>query len=278
MTEPAASQAQTNSGEIIDRVCPQCGSASFGRSKNYSKDTWRVGDCGECGFTFLQNVPVYDRLIDEFAWEKSRPAETARRYKERPVTARLSMAFRRARKPFRASEQDLFTRLFKPGPVLDVGCGNGERIPEVFTPYGIELSKQLCENANGRMKPRGGHVVHAPAVEGIGEFDPNFFTGIILRSFLEHEWQPKELLEGAHKVLRDDGALFIRVPNFASYNRKVRGPQWCGFRYPDHVNYFTPDSLSRMAADCGFGMQLLNPVKISIDDNIKAVLTKAQPS
>ena len=274
MTDVAAPTVESGSGAIIERTCPQCGSALFGRSDVYSKDRWRVGDCGACGFTFLQNVPVYDRLIDEFAWEKSRPAETARRYKERPVTARLSMGFRHLRKPFRASEQDMFTRLFEPGPVLDVGCGNGERIPEIFTPYGIELSKQLCENANANMKPRGGHVVHAPAVEGIAEFEPNFFTGIILRSFLEHEWQPKELLQGAHRVLREDGSVFIRVPNYASTNRKVRGAKWCGFRYPDHVNYFTPDSLARMAGDCGFDMKLLNPIKISIDDNIKAVLTK----
>jgi len=274
MNQTAEPSTQPVTEAIIERVCPQCGSSSFGQHSVYSKDEWRVGDCGDCGFTYLQNVPVYDRLIDEFAWEKSRPAETARRYRERPVTARLSMAFRRARKPFRASEQDLFARLFKPGPVLDVGCGNGERIPPMFTPYGIELSKQLCENANGRMKPRGGYVVHAPAVEGIGEFEPRFFTGIILRSFLEHEWHRIDLLGGGHMVLRDDGGVLIRVANFWSTNRKVRGAQWCGFRYPDHVNYFTPQSLSNMAADCGFNMRLLNPIKISIDDNIKAVLTK----
>lgn len=274
MTQSPDHIANETTETIIDRSCPQCNSGSFNPSLAYSKDNWSVGECGECGFVFLKNVPVYDRLVEEFAWEKSRPAETERRYKERPLTARVSMVFRHLRKPFRASEQDLFSRMFEVGPVLDVGCGNGERIPEIFTPFGIELSKQLCENANGRMRPRGGHCVHAPAVEGILEFEPKFFTGIILRSFLEHEWQPIQLLEGAHKVLRDDGKVFIRVPNFASTNRKVRGDKWCGFRYPDHVNYFTPDSLAKMAHDCGFDMKLLNPIKISIDDNIKAVLTK----
>lgn len=33
-------------------------------------------------------------------------------------------------------------------------------------------------------------------------------------------------------------------------------------------------TLSRMAGDSGFHMKLLNPLKIAIDDNIKAVLTK----
>ena len=75
-------------------------------------------------------------------------------------------------------------------------------------------------------------------------------------------------------MLRDDGIIFVRVPNYAFLNRKVRGGQWCGFRYPDYVNYFTPYALFRMAGDSGFHMDLLNALKITIDDNIKSVLTK----
>lgn len=33
-------------------------------------------------------------------------------------------------------------------------------------------------------------------------------------------------------------------------------------------------TLSRMAEDSGFYMEVLNPLKIAIDDNIKAVLAK----
>lgn len=269
--QPAGKQA------IVERVCPQCESAAFEASDAYSKDEWSVGSCGNCGFVYLRNVPIYDRMIDEFAWEKTIVQETDRRFSERPVSAGVSHVFRRIRRPFRASEYKLFAGLFKPGPVLDVGCGDNQRIPDAFTPYGVELSRVLCERANDQMSPRGGHAVHAPAVEGVEEFEDKFFSGIILRSFLEHEWQPKLLLERAHRVLRDDGGIFIRVPNFGSFNRTVRGAQWCGFRYPDHVNYFTADSLRKMARDCGFDMRLLNPVKLSIDDNIKAVLTKRSP-
>ena len=81
-------------------------------------------------------------------------------------------------------------------------------------------------------------------------------------------------LTGVHRVLWDDGIIFVRVPNYVSLNRRVRGGQWCGFRCPYHVNYFTPYTLSRMAGDSGFHMKLLNPLKIAIDDNTEAVLTK----
>lgn len=81
-------------------------------------------------------------------------------------------------------------------------------------------------------------------------------------------------LAGVYRVLWDNGITFVRVPNYASLNRRVRGGQWCGFRYPDHVNYFTLYTLSRMAGNSDFHMELLNPLKIAIDDSIKAVLTK----
>lgn len=266
--------ATPRDASVVERECPQCGAHGFSRIDAYSTEVWPVGDCSECEFVYLRRVPVYDRVVDEFAWEKTKPAESDRRRAERPVTSRLSMAYRRARKPFRSAEQDLFSSLFAPGPVLDVGCGHGERVPEPYTPFGIELSAALHASAQRRMQPRGGRCVHAPAVEGIAEFEAGFFTGIILRSFLEHEWQPKKLLRGARRVLRENGCIFVRVPNYGSFNRRVRGAHWCGFRWPDHVNYFTPESLRAMAADCGFSMRLLNPVKISIDDNIKAVLTR----
>lgn len=143
----------------------------------------------------------------------------------------LILVLRAIREPFRKSEQEMFSRLSKPGTLLDASCGSEERIPDgYYTPYGIELSRELCRMVNMRMKPRGGFCIHAPAVEGIGQFESGLFTGVILRSFLEHEWKPMELLASVHRVLRDDGIIFVRVSNYTSLNRKVRGGQWCGFR------------------------------------------------
>ena len=53
--------------------------------------------------------------------------------------------------------------------------------------------------------------------------------------------------------------IYVRVPNYGSLNRKMLGAKWCGFRYPDHVNYFTTKSLGAMAGDCGLKLKLLNP-------------------
>ena len=78
------------------------------------------------------------------------------------------------------------------------------------------------------------------------------------------------------RVLKTDGAIYVRVPNFGSINRHVMGARWSGFRYPDHVNYFTLGSLRRMTSDCGLRLKLLNPALFPLNDNINAVLTKTR--
>ena len=230
-------------------------------------------ECSDCGFVYLWNVPDYSQLVDEFAWEKSYAAEHRRRVQERGFSKRFAKAFRDMLVQSSRNEK-IYRRLFRPGPVLDVGCGAGSSVPSGYTPFGIELSCHLWHVANARMQKAGGHCVHAPAVEGIDMFEPKMFSGVILRSILEHEWQPLPLLAKVYRVLHDDGAVFIRVPNFASLNRKIRGSSWCGFRYPDHVNYFTPKSLSDMASKCGFRMKLLHPFRVAVDDNVNGSLRK----
>ena len=52
--------------------------------------------------------------------------------------------------------------------------------------------------------------------------------------------------------MRDGARLIVKVPNFASWNRRLRGDAWCGFRFPDHVNYFTPETLTLLLRETGF--------------------------
>ena len=174
----------------------------------------------------------------------------------------------------RRSRHDFYSGLFRPGRVLDIGCATGAGVPEPFIPYGIEISRALFEQAKGVMAARGGEAVHGGAAEAIATFPPKFFTGVILSSVLEHEKQPKTLLAHVARVLDDDGKAFVRVPNFGGANRAINGAKWCGFRYPDHVNYFTVATLRRMASDCGLKVRLLNPIRLPFDDNINAVLSK----
>jgi len=88
-------------------------------------------------------------------------------------------------------------------------------------------------------------VISANAIDGSSELNPDSIHVVVMSSFLEHECRPLSLLKQFHPILKSKGVIILKVPNFACWNRIIRGRKWCGFRYPDHVNYFTPRTLQR---------------------------------
>ena len=75
---------------------------------------------------------------------------------------------------------------------------------------------------------------------------------LTLGASLEHEADPLPVLKGLRRVLAPTAFAVVKVPNYGSLNRIVMGQRWCGFRYPDHLNYFSPDTLRAMAKKAGF--------------------------
>lgn len=222
----------------------------------YSVAPWALKRCAACGLVYLENPPAYSSLEEEFAYEKTWAEEDQRRRSREPLLYHSSRALQAV--PKRLLRRDklvaLARRYFPPGRVLDVGCGDGStlnRLPAPFIPFGIEVSKELSRRAQERFAPRGGRVVQADALSGLEQFEPGSFDGVVMISFLEHEASPRQALQSAMRVMKPAARLIVKVPNYASWNRAVRGARWCGFRFPDHVNYFTPGLLRRLLEESG---------------------------
>jgi len=206
---------------------------------------------------YLENPIAYSALADEMAWEKTYAAEAEDRRRRHPLLYRAGRAPKAMwQRLLRRDKLVAWVRRYvAPGPVLDVGCAGGhilERLPRHYVPYGIEISASLSRLAHQRFAPRGGRVMQADALAGLAQFDAGFFAGVIMTSFLEHETEPRAVLAAASRVISQDAPLIVKVPNFACWNRAVRGERWCGFRFPDHVNYFTPKLMNALLAGAGF--------------------------
>ena len=232
---------------------------------------WPVVRCEACGFVYLGDTPEYAELADELAWEKSFEKEKARRNEK--LLGRLNSATR-WRLSLGKDHRRIARFVSVAGNVLDIGCGGRCRVPPGPTPFGIEISDVLAARAQDAFAARGGHVVHAPALEGLEAFPENFFSAMLMRSFLEHEKQPRAVLQRARACLKPGGSVYVRVPDYGSINRRVMGVRWCGFRFPDHVNYFSEGTLKRLAEAVGFTYRRLNRLSV-FDDNLIVVLAKA---
>jgi len=264
---------------VRPRNCPLCGrsNADIAPSR-YSHGPCMIKDCSRCSFVYIDSTPEYEVQFRTMAWERTTKVEEQRRAEIRPISYKASKRtrFRMHILPKRTMLGYIVERSGG-GNILDLGCGGGqalESFPASFKPFGIEISSEAAAVADGSFRARGGYAINAPCVEGLRHFPENFFAAASLRSYLEHEAEPLPVLENLHRVLAPTGFAVIKVPNYGSLNRSVMGSRWCGFRYPDHLNYFTPKTLGAMAAKAGFHTHFGMTGALPTSDNMWAVLTK----
>lgn len=258
-----------------------------------TNEPWVLVKCKRTDFCFLLNPPEYDRLEDEFEWEQSLVDEQQRRQKEERLVYLASTAAKKIKFALNPNRDKMFQLAFKslvnPATkqlkILDVGCGNGKKMIgfcERFanfginvTPFGIELSNALAPKSDRRFRQLGGQVFQSSAMDIVSKTDERNFDAVTMLSFLEHESHPLDLLLAVRDILRPAGCIILKVPNFACWNRYVRGRKWSGYRYPDHVNYFTPVTLALLAERAGYQMQQQSlQYRMPTNDNMYAVLKK----
>jgi SAM-dependent methyltransferase len=259
--EPSTDWASCHTGldsvELVHRACPHCLQDNQSQPDSpFSRGTWRIKTCTGCGFVYLQNVVPCDELVDTYSWAKALQTERRQRGQREPVFDFLSQKFKALRLKYLWHDKapGLIDRFVDQGRVLDVGCGEGKvlrRLKPQLTPFGVEIDHEAATIARWFAKRRGGDVYHQDALSALRLAEDDFFDGVIMRSFLEHENEPRAVLEQTHRALKPGGRVILKVPNFASLNRRLRGRRWCGFRYPDHVNYFTPKTLVAMTQQAG---------------------------
>jgi SAM-dependent methyltransferase len=241
---------------VIHRVCPFCGQDNAARPPTrLSTGPWQVKRCAGCRFVYLENAPTYDSLSEDHAWEKTSKIETLRKAQERPFQQTLSRATRfRLFLPQRQNVLSLLARHAPDGPVVDIGCGNAGYMQQLHPrhrPCGIEISREMAAVAQRNLDAQDGVVVHAPALEGLQRLPAGECAAVVMRSYLEHELKPQEVLAAARRVLKAGGLLVLKLPNYGSVNAAVMGRHWCGVRLPDHMNYFTPRHLAAMVRRAG---------------------------
>jgi 2-polyprenyl-3-methyl-5-hydroxy-6-metoxy-1,4-benzoquinol methylase len=255
---------------------------------------WVLHQCLETDFIFLANPPAYEELSETYAYEVTFEKESRARKEAEPVRYAISTALKRFRSHVlkRNKVLDMLKNLIGQSPsarinVLDVGCGWGELLQHMMTslpddlrarvaPHGVEISRELARLSDEKLQPLGGRCIHASAQDGILRFDDNYFDIIVMASFLEHESAPLAVLENCRKRLKPGGTIIVKVPNFACYNRMLRGARWSGFRWPDHVNYFTPATLKAIAAKAGLDVTRMGVLdRTPFSDSMYALMRSA---
>ncbi|GFO57941.1 hypothetical protein GMST_02660 [Geomonas silvestris] len=131
-----------------------------------------------------------------------------------------------------------YTRLarvvFRPGPVLDFGCGTGyflKRLSRYFPAEGLEVS----EHGLARCREL---VPQAPLYRSLEELPSGHYRGITALHVLEHipDVQLEEVLGQWRRALTSDGQVLCVMPELEGRGHRLKGEGWCGFADPSHIN------------------------------------------
>jgi SAM-dependent methyltransferase len=132
------------------------------------------------------------------------------------------------------------------GRLLELGCAYGFFLMEATRYYdvsGIELAKDAADHA----RRAGLDVVHGVADErALARIAP--LDVIVLFDVIEHLPQPRETLALCERHLAPDGIIVITTGDFGSPLARITGKGWRLMTPPQHLWFFTRESMRRLAA------------------------------
>ena len=284
-----------SSAAAASRVCPLLERETRTRVLDLAPAPWIVRECLDSGMVYLENPPVYERC-SKIAWEQTwqQESQTPREGRADALCGQRAAQASAFRGLKRHKVADMTAALGQIGRtpsgeavrVVDLGCGAGqllgivlERLPPAWRsrlePSGVEISDELARQATLALARHGGRCVHASALDGMRQFDAHSLD-LVMHVVLPRARKPAD-------------AAAARVPGPAACGRpragqgaeprqlepRLRGRRWCGYRWPDHVNYFTPATLRAMALRAGFEVERMNALdRLPFSDSLYAVLRK----
>lgn len=155
----------------------------------------------------------------------------------RPASGRFSGGGDRLLRRTRALLAGRLDRLAPPGPILDVGSGEGALL-EALTDrgraaVGLERGEQ-AERARLDVRP----------VE-IVDFDerPGEWAAVVFWHSLEHLREPRAALQRASSLLAPSGLLIVAVPNRASWQARFLKENWLALDLPRHLIHLPASAL-----------------------------------
>lgn len=88
----------------------------------------------------------------------------------------------------------------------------------------------------------------------------NYFDGIVCFDVLEHIVNFQQVIGFFSFWLKKGGYLFITTPKIQSFERRILGRFWYGFKkIPEHINYFSPQSMKIILEDNSFEIIKIKP-------------------
>lgn len=140
------------------------------------------------------------------------------------------------------------------GRLLDIGCAEGMLLKWAekrgYQAVGMDISQFAIKKLAS--KPWGKNLV-------VGDicslpFTKNYFDVVTCFDVLEHLPSPEIGISEMCRILKNDGLLFISVPNTSSQGKKWKGNDWFGYRDSTHVSLLSSERWAELLSTSGMAI------------------------
>ncbi len=235
--------------------CPICLSNSsipFITTKDHtlSHQDFNLQKCSGCGFVITNPRPDINS-IGEFYKSEKYISHTG------GSKAILDKIYLQARKLTLRWKHKLITNYKNSGHLLDYGCGTGEFLNHMqkngWEITGVEPSDSARKKANEITKS----FINSSLIEIDRKFDI-----ITLWHVLEHVHDLNEKIKSLKKLLKEDGIIFIAVPNHESVDAIHYKNNWAGYDVPRHIWHFSKSNMHQLLQNHGLTLAKTEPMKL----------------
>ena len=154
---------------------------------------------------------------------------------------------------------NLIKKYHKSGKLMDLGCGlgyflNGVKLDKTFDGLGVDISDDAVEYVKNTF---GINVKNESELDNL---DKHTFDIITQWHVLEHVHYLNERMQQLHHLLKQDGTMFIAVPNSKSKDAEIYKEYWDGYDVPRHLYHFNQKSFSLLMEKHGFKIVEIKPM------------------
>ena len=221
--------------------CPVCNSPALKnvlqvKDHTVSAGLFIVAECGSCSLRFTQDVPDQNSIGPYYKSED---------YISHTNTAKgiINKLYHFVRKNTIAGKRKLIeknTRM-KTGTILDAGSGIGSFVNEMKQ-HGWEATG-LEPDADARKVANELYGLELADAEQFYQLPAGHFDAITLWHVLEHVHYLQNYIQQLKNLLKDNGKLFIAVPNYTATDAYRYEEYWAAYDVPRHLYHFSPRSM-----------------------------------
>ncbi|RYG45922.1 MAG: class I SAM-dependent methyltransferase [Chitinophagaceae bacterium] len=240
-------------GRIHYTHCPGCNSTNLKPvmevvDYTVSGEAFPIVECVSCTLRFTQDVPNATSISPYYKSEDYVSHSNA----SKGLVNRVYYAVRKRTMKRKRQLVEAGTRK-RQGVLLDYGSGVGTFADEMKR-YGWEV-KGLEPDGDARQVAQSQYGISLQDTTELFNLTAGSFDAITLWHVLEHVHDLSACIQQLKQVLKDDGRIFIAVPNYTSADAETYREQWAAYDVPRHLYHFSPQSMQTLMQR--FGMKVI---------------------